>query len=291
MTSCLVTRSISSMRATSNVDVARLLPDRLRALLRDRRRSRRARRRRRPRSRTRCGSASAAPRSRPFRGGNSGGSSALPSRGQGRSIAARREYREPPQLPIAKATARRALELLAFFMELRRVSPQNIDVAVLGAGFVGVCAALHLQARGRSVVILDRLGEVAGETSFGNAGIVQSEAVFPYMFPRSASEILRAGVNRDPRALIRYSALPSIAPFLWRYFLASSPRGRQTSANAMRGLIELCLAEHRRSRRPQAPGRCCATAAGSRSSARRAAPIRGSPTPRRSGLTASPSTC
>ena len=125
------------------------------------------------------------------------------------------------------------------------MSQSSTDVVVLGAGFVGVCAALHLQARGRSVVIVDRLGEVAGETSFGNAGIVQSEAVFPYMFPRSASEIFRAGVNRDPRALIRYSAIPTIAPFLWRYFLASSPRGRQTSASAMRGLIELCLAEHK----------------------------------------------
>jgi D-amino-acid dehydrogenase len=124
-------------------------------------------------------------------------------------------------------------------------SQSNTDVVVLGAGFVGVCAALHLQARGRSVAILDRLGDVAAETSFGNTGIVQSEAVFPYTFPRAPVEILRAAVNRDPRAWVRYSALPSIAPFLWRYFLASSPRGRKTSALAMRGLVEHCLSEHR----------------------------------------------
>jgi D-amino-acid dehydrogenase len=102
-----------------------------------------------------------------------------------------------------------------------------------------------LQARGRSVVIVDRLGDVAGETSFGNTGIVQSEAVFPYTFPRAPVEILRAAVNRDPRAFLRYSSLPSIAPFLWRYFLASSPAGRHRSAQAMRGLVEHCLAEHR----------------------------------------------
>jgi D-amino-acid dehydrogenase len=47
------------------------------------------------------------------------------------------------------------------------------DVIVLGAGVVGISAALHLQARGRDVVILDR-GAVAGETSYGNTGIVQS---------------------------------------------------------------------------------------------------------------------
>jgi len=124
------------------------------------------------------------------------------------------------------------------------VPPTQKDVIVLGAGFVGVSAALHLQARGRSVAIVDRLGVVAGETSLGNTGIVQSEAVFPYMFPRAPLELLRGGLNQDPRVQIRYSALPSIAPFLWRYFLASSPESRMRTAKAMRGLIELSVAEH-----------------------------------------------
>jgi D-amino-acid dehydrogenase len=119
------------------------------------------------------------------------------------------------------------------------------DVIVLGAGFVGVSAALHLQARGRSVVIVDRLGAAAGETSLGNSGIVQTEAVFPYMFPRAPRDILRAGLNRDPRAHIQYSALPSIAPFLWRYFLASSPARRLASARSLRGLVERAVSEHR----------------------------------------------
>jgi D-amino-acid dehydrogenase len=117
------------------------------------------------------------------------------------------------------------------------------DVIVLGAGVVGVSAALHLQARGRDVVILDR-GAVAGETSYGNTGIVQSEAVFPYMFPRRPLEILRAALNRDPRAEIRYSALPAIAPWVWRYFLASTPKARLKSAGAMRSLAARSVAEH-----------------------------------------------
>jgi D-amino-acid dehydrogenase len=94
------------------------------------------------------------------------------------------------------------------------------------------------------VAIVDRLGRVAGETSFGNTGIVQSEAVFPYVFPRAPSEILKAALNRDPRAHIRYLALPSIAPFLWRYFLSSSPAARLKAAKAMRGLIAFSVAEH-----------------------------------------------
>jgi D-amino-acid dehydrogenase len=125
------------------------------------------------------------------------------------------------------------------------MASSRTDVVILGAGIVGVSAALHLQAKGRAVALVDRLADVAGETSFGNSGIVQSEAVFPYTFPRAPGEIARAGLGRDPRVRIRYASLPAIAPWLWRYFLASSPRGRLSTAMAMRGLLARCVAEHR----------------------------------------------
>ena len=52
------------------------------------------------------------------------------------------------------------------------------DVIVLGAGMVGVSTALHLQKRGRSVVLVDRRG-AGEETSYGNTGIIQREGVVP----------------------------------------------------------------------------------------------------------------
>ena len=64
----------------------------------------------------------------------------------------------------------------------------TVDVIVLGAGIVGVSAALALQARGRTVALVDRLPEAAGETSFGNSGIVQTEGVLPYLFPRATAK-------------------------------------------------------------------------------------------------------
>ena len=121
---------------------------------------------------------------------------------------------------------------------------RKFDVIVLGAGIVGVSAAIHAQARGRSVAIVDRNPDVAGETSFGNAGIIQSEAIFPYMFPHSLGEIVKAAANQDPRAEIRHFTLPKIAPALWRYFLASTPDGRAKSAAAMRGLVGAAKGEH-----------------------------------------------
>ena len=56
------------------------------------------------------------------------------------------------------------------------------DVLVLGAGMVGVSAALHLQQRGRDVILVDR-HELAGEeTSFGNAGLSKAPRFSPICF-------------------------------------------------------------------------------------------------------------
>lgn len=45
---------------------------------------------------------------------------------------------------------------------------EHTEILVIGAGIIGVTAALALQAEGRKVRILDRTGVAAG-TSVGNA--------------------------------------------------------------------------------------------------------------------------
>src|SRR5580704_163233 len=118
------------------------------------------------------------------------------------------------------------------------------DVLVLGAGMVGVGAALHLQRRGRDVILVDR-HELAGEeTSFGNAGMIESASVFPYMFPRDFGQILQYALNRAPQVRYALSDLPSILPWLVRYYLASSPERALHSAMAELPLIRASLIEH-----------------------------------------------
>jgi len=121
---------------------------------------------------------------------------------------------------------------------------ETVDAIVLGAGFVGVSAALALQARGARVALIDRHDKAAGETSFGNAGIVQTEAVMPYVFPRAPREIARGALNLDPRAHIRYGALPHIGPSIWRYYAASTAGGKSATARAMAPLLARASAEH-----------------------------------------------
>ena len=118
------------------------------------------------------------------------------------------------------------------------------DVLVLGAGMVGVSAALHLQKRGRNVVLIDR-HEVAGEeTSYGNGGLIECASVFPYMFPRDFGQILRYAFLRAPQVRYHFTDLPAFLPWLVRYFLASSPERALHSAMAELPLIQRSLIEH-----------------------------------------------
>jgi D-amino-acid dehydrogenase len=117
------------------------------------------------------------------------------------------------------------------------------DVIVLGAGMVGISTALHLQARGREVVLIDRRG-AAEETSYGNAGLIQREGVVPYTFPRDLRKLLDYALNRTSEANLHYSALPTVLPWLFRYFRYSTPERIAASANALRPLIERCVVEH-----------------------------------------------
>ncbi|MSQ88704.1 MAG: FAD-binding oxidoreductase [Betaproteobacteria bacterium] len=117
------------------------------------------------------------------------------------------------------------------------------DAVVLGAGIVGISVALHLQARGRSVILLDRRG-AAEETSFGNAGLIQREGVYPYGFPHDFGALLRYGLNRTIDAHYHPSALFNLAPFLWKYWRHSRRERHAQIARLYSGLIEHCVAEH-----------------------------------------------
>jgi D-amino-acid dehydrogenase len=118
------------------------------------------------------------------------------------------------------------------------------DVLVLGAGMVGVGVALHLQQRGRDVVLIDRHDRAGEETSFGNAGLIESASVFPYMFPRDFGQILRYAINSSPQVRYEAADLPAFLPWLLRYYLASSPDRALHSAMAELPLIRRSLIEH-----------------------------------------------
>jgi D-amino-acid dehydrogenase len=108
---------------------------------------------------------------------------------------------------------------------------------------VGVSVALHLQKRGRDVVLVDRR-DPGEETSYGNSGLVQPGGVIPYTFPREFSTILSYALNNRSDVVYHVSALPRIAPWLFRYWQSAAPERIERSAQALAPLMAQSVNEH-----------------------------------------------
>lgn len=119
----------------------------------------------------------------------------------------------------------------------------QFDIIVLGAGIIGVSSALHLQAKGYNVALLDKASPGKG-TSYGNAGLIERSSVIPYSFPREFTSLLRYGLNRQADVRYSLSFLPKAAPWLLSYWNHSAPAALEEAANDMLPLIERCIEEH-----------------------------------------------
>jgi D-amino-acid dehydrogenase len=117
------------------------------------------------------------------------------------------------------------------------------SVIVLGAGMVGVSSALHLQARGHDVLLLDRKAP-GRETSYGNAGLIQREAVEPYPLPREPADLLQHAFGLNAAVSYHWRALPSLLPRLAAYWYNSSPARHARIARDWSSLIAHATSEH-----------------------------------------------
>lgn len=116
-------------------------------------------------------------------------------------------------------------------------------IIVLGAGMVGVSVAWHLVRRGHQVTLVDRR-EPGRETSFGNAGIIQREAVRPYAFPRDLGTLLRVLPNRQVDIRYRPTGMVSAAGPLLQYWLNSGGARYERITREWASLIMRCQDAH-----------------------------------------------
>ncbi|RTQ98710.1 NAD(P)/FAD-dependent oxidoreductase [Halomonas nitroreducens] len=117
------------------------------------------------------------------------------------------------------------------------------EIIVLGAGIVGVSVAWYLARRGHRVTLVDRRPP-GSETSFGNAGIIQREAVQPYPFPRDLATLLRVLPNRQVDIRYRPGGMLRAAIPLLQYWRNSSPRRYRDIVPEYASLIALSLDAH-----------------------------------------------
>jgi D-amino-acid dehydrogenase len=118
----------------------------------------------------------------------------------------------------------------------------SIDVAIVGAGIIGICTAFKLQEAGRNAVLIDRKG-IAEETSRGNAGAF----AFSDVIPLATSGVLQKLPKwlSDPLGplTIRPEYLPQITPWLMRFWRAGWPDRVAAGIRAQSALMRVARAE------------------------------------------------
>jgi len=119
----------------------------------------------------------------------------------------------------------------------------RIDAIVLGAGIVGTSIGLQLAKRGLAAALIDRRGP-GEETSYGNAGVIEGNTIFPPAFPSDWSALLRVALKRATEANYHLAFLPQVAPWLVKFRAASSRPRLIETARVMRPLFARALAEH-----------------------------------------------
>ena len=119
-------------------------------------------------------------------------------------------------------------------------------LVVIGAGIMGVCAALEAQTRGWAVTILDP-GTPGGEqaASYGNGCWLNPLSVIPPALPGLWRKLPRFIADPLGPLAIRWRYLPKMAPWLARYLAAGWTEARvQRTARALRPLLADAPARH-----------------------------------------------
>ncbi|WP_323785081.1 NAD(P)/FAD-dependent oxidoreductase [Thalassovita sp.] len=124
------------------------------------------------------------------------------------------------------------------------MAEQSKRVIIVGAGIIGVAAAVWLQREGHQVVLLDRAGPAEG-ASFGNGGVLASASVVPVTTPGLWRKAPRMVLDPDSPLFLRWSYLPRMLPWLARYLSHANDRDVRRTAKALYPIVGDSLADHR----------------------------------------------
>lgn len=123
---------------------------------------------------------------------------------------------------------------------------QALHVVVIGAGIVGACCALELLREGHRVTMIDP-GEPGGEqaASYGNGAWLSPSSVVPMSMPGLWRKIPGYLMNQSSPLTIRWAALASLAPWLWRFLWAGNTVAKvERTASALSAILRDAPARH-----------------------------------------------
>lgn len=111
---------------------------------------------------------------------------------------------------------------------------QNCEIAIVGAGVVGLACALRLAQAGHQVTVIAPEDEETG-ASYGNAGVIADYAVMPVGTPDVLRNLPALLFDRNSPLAIRPAL--ALAPWLLRFARESLPGRAQKNATAIAALL------------------------------------------------------
>ncbi len=113
----------------------------------------------------------------------------------------------------------------------------NVEIAVVGAGVIGLATALNLAAAGREVVVVDP-NEPGSGTSYGNAATIAPYACTPVGHPGILMSLPELLFSADSALAIRWQALPALAPWLARFVRECGAKRTEANSAAIAALLK-----------------------------------------------------
>lgn len=111
-----------------------------------------------------------------------------------------------------------------------------MQVAVIGAGIIGVTTAYELAADGHEVTVFERRGSVAEEASFANAGVVAPGYVTPWAAPGMPAKVIKHLLARHAPVRLARPMAPGQWRWMWQWWRACRPASFQASRTRMHRL-------------------------------------------------------
>lgn len=129
---------------------------------------------------------------------------------------------------------------------LRAPSPrergEGKDIAIIGGGIIGICAAAFLAEAGLDVTVFDRTG-ICEETSSGNAAAFAFSDVLPLAHKGMIRQLPKWLADPLGPLSIPPAYLPKLLPWLIRFWRAGAPSKYEASLAAQAGMMKLAEAE------------------------------------------------
>ncbi|MDA0676273.1 MAG: FAD-dependent oxidoreductase [Proteobacteria bacterium] len=118
---------------------------------------------------------------------------------------------------------------------MNKPSPDGRDAVVVGAGMVGICTALSLQAKGFRVRLVDRDGPAEGASS-GNAGVISPWSCVPQSLPGVLTMVPKWLLDPLGPVRVRWLYAPRLLPWLVRFIRAGGADRLPAIGDAMMAL-------------------------------------------------------